>query len=108
MEIEEDALKAAVGMSARYISDRFLPDKAIDVLDEACSRVSLAGFKVPEQIFDLEKTAQDLAVQLEEALVRGDVAEASLVRKEREEALKKLEAAKTTVPAEKCGQNSWW
>ncbi len=94
VKIEEEALKAAVGMSARYISDRFLPDKAIDVLDEACSKVSLKGFKVPEKIFDLEKTAQDLAVDLEEALVRGDVAEASLVRKERDEALKKLRQQK--------------
>ena len=94
VKIEEEALKAAVGMSARYISDRFLPDKAIDLLDEACSKVSLKGFKVPEKIFDLEKTAQDLAVDLEEALVRGDVAEASLVRKERDEALKKLKQQK--------------
>lgn len=94
VKIEEEALKAAVGMSARYISDRFLPDKAIDVLDEACSKVSLKGFKVPEKIFNLEKTAQDLAVDLEEALVRGDVAEASLVRKERDEALKKLKQQK--------------
>lgn len=94
VKIEEEALKAAVGMSARYISDRFLPDKAIDVLDEACSKESLKGFKVPEKIFDLEKTAQDLAVDLEEALVRGDVAEASLVRKERDEALKKLKQQK--------------
>lgn len=94
VKIEEEALKAAVGMSARYISDRFLPDKAIDVLDEACSKVSLKGFKVPEKIFDLEKAAQDLAVDLEEALVRGDVAEASLVRKERDEALKKLKQQK--------------
>lgn len=94
VKIEEEALKAAVGMSARYISDRFLPDKAIDVLDEACSKVSLKGFKVPEKIFDLEKTAQDLTVDLEEALVRGDVAEASLVRKERDEALKKLKQQK--------------
>ena len=90
VEIEKDALKAAVKLSARYVSDRFLPDKAIDVLDEACSRVSLRGFQVPEQIFDLEKAAQELSSQLEEALVRGDIAEASLVRKEREEALKKL------------------
>ena len=97
VKIEEEALKAAVGMSARYISDRFLPDKAIDVLDEACSKVSLKGFKVPEKIFDLEKTAQDLAVDLEEALVRGDVAEASLVRKERDEALKKLKQQKQRI-----------
>ncbi len=90
VKIEEEALQAAVKMSARYISDRFLPDKAIDVLDEACSKVSLKGFRVPEKIFDLEKTSQELGMDLEDALVRGDVAEASLLRKEREESLKKL------------------
>ena len=46
--IEEKALEAAVQMSERYITDRNLPDKAIDVLDEACSKVSLKGYKVPE------------------------------------------------------------
>ena len=45
--IEEKALEAAVLMSERYITDRHLPDKAIDVLDEACSKVSLKGYKVP-------------------------------------------------------------
>ena len=54
VEIEEDALKAAVHMSCRYINDRFLPDKAIDVLDESCSKVKLRGFKVPENIVGTE------------------------------------------------------
>ena len=40
-------------LSDRYISDRFLPDKAIDVLDEACSKAALRGYKMPEQIEDL-------------------------------------------------------
>ncbi len=56
VKIQDGALVSAATLSDRYITDRFLPDKAIDVLDEACSKVSLKGFKVPEKIFDLEKT----------------------------------------------------
>ena len=97
-------MQAAVKMSARYISDRFLPDKAIDVLDEACSKVSLKGFRVPEKIFELEKTSQNLAMDLEDALVRGDVAEASLVRKEREEAIKKLAQQKKRFQQKNAGK----
>nr|WP_296266504.1 ATP-dependent Clp protease ATP-binding subunit [uncultured Merdimonas sp.] len=104
VKIEEEALQAAVKMSARYISDRFLPDKAIDVLDEACSKVSLKGFRVPEKIFELEKTSQNLAMDLEDALVRGDVAEASLVRKEREEAIKKLAQQKKRFQQKNAGK----
>ena len=64
VEIEADALKAAVRLSSRYISDRFLPDKAIDVVDEACSKVSLRGFKVPESIYQLEELIEKLRVDL--------------------------------------------
>ncbi|MEG2145826.1 MAG: ATP-dependent Clp protease ATP-binding subunit, partial [Lachnospiraceae bacterium] len=48
--IEEEALEAAVKLSVRYVNDRNLPDKAIDVIDEACSKVKLAGFKVPDKL----------------------------------------------------------
>ena len=78
-------------MSGRYINDRFLPDKAIDVLDEACSKVSLAGFKVPESMLQLEKTVSRLTVDMEEAIRNGDMPEASLLRQEKEMAEKKLE-----------------
>ena len=56
VKIEQDALEAAVWLSGRYISDRFLPDKAIDVVDEACSKVALKGFTVPERVFELERS----------------------------------------------------
>ncbi len=91
VEIEEEALEAAVKLANRYVNDRFLPDKAIDVLDEACSKVSLRGFKVPESMMELEKTIAGLADDLEDAIRDGDIAEASLVRKEQENAEKKLE-----------------
>ena len=58
-KIQEEALEAAVNYSSRYINDRFLPDKAIDVVDEACSKVSLRGFKVPENVYKLERHRQN-------------------------------------------------
>lgn len=91
VQIEEEALEEAVRLSERYISDRFLPDKAIDVVDEACSKASLRGFKVPESICELEELAARLRIDVEEAIRLGDMAEASLRNKEKEEAEKKLE-----------------
>lgn len=90
VEIEQEALESAVALSARYVSDRFLPDKAIDVLDETCSKVSLRGIKVPESIGELEHLIEDLKLQKEECIKQGDMAEASLLHKEQIEAEKKL------------------
>ncbi len=92
--IEEKALEAAVQMSERYITDRNLPDKAIDVLDEACSKVSLKGYKVPDNLTAMEDSLKELVQQKEESIRRGDFAEASLVQKEQEQVEKKLEEVK--------------
>ena len=94
VEIEEDALKAAVHMSCRYINDRFLPDKAIDVLDESCSKVKLRGFKVPENIVGTEIRCRKLEQEKEVALKAGDIEKASELHREQKEAEKKLEQAK--------------
>ena len=94
VQIEEEALEAAVKLSSRYINDRFLPDKAIDVLDEACSKVSLRGFRVPDGIFALEESVTELSKEIEEEICQGNMTEASLLRKERDEAAKKLEQIK--------------
>ena len=94
VQIEEEALEAAVKLSSRYINDRFLPDKAIDVLDEACSKVSLRGFKVPDSIFTLEESVAELSKEMEEEICQGNMTEASLLRKERDEAANKLEQIK--------------
>ena len=90
--IREDALDAAVHLSERYITDRNLPDKAIDVLDEACSRVGMRGYKVPENLKTLEKTFKELANQKEECIKAGDFAEASILHTEQKEVEKKLES----------------
>ena len=91
VKIQEEALEAAVNYSSRYINDRFLPDKAIDVVDEACSKVSLRGFKVPENVYKLEKTQTELAKELEDAIKSGNMTEASMLHKELNEAEEKLE-----------------
>lgn len=99
VEIEEAALEAAVRLSDRYISDRFLPDKAIDVVDEACSKVSLKDFKAPEKLYELEGMITALEEKMEEAVCRGDMAEAGMLKKEKAEAERKLLRQRKSIRA---------
>lgn len=92
--IETAAIDAAIELSERYINDRHLPDKAIDVLDEACSRVSLAGYKVPENLVKLEQMLSELGTEKEECIKAGDFAEASRIHGEQETLVKKIEGTK--------------
>ena len=92
--IRDEALEAAVSMSERYITDRNLPDKAIDVLDESCSKVSLKGYKVPENLTALDLRLKELEKQKEESIKNGCFEETSLLQKEQEEAEKKSEQLK--------------
>ena len=92
--VEQEALESAVALSVRYVNDRFLPDKAIDVLDEACSKVSLRGFKVPDSIEELEQVIDNLKVQKEEAIREGNMTEASTLHKEQIATEKKLDQAR--------------
>ena len=90
LKIEQEALKAAVDLSTRYISDRFLPDKALDVLDEACSRVKLQGFKAPENLAKLEALFMEMAAEKEARIKAGEFAEASVIHQEQELIEKKV------------------
>jgi len=94
VQITDAAIEAAVHLSCRYINDRFLPDKALDVLDESCSRVKLRGFKVPENIQQMEVECKSLGIAKEESLKAGDIEEASRLHNEQKELEKKLERAK--------------
>lgn len=78
--IEDSAVEAAVKMAVRYINDRFLPDKAIDIIDEASSKVQLAGYQAPERLVALEKEVQHLTLEKEAALKRGDLEKAKEVQ----------------------------
>ena len=66
--IEDSAINGAVTLSKRYINDRYLPDKAIDLMDEACAKVRLTGMKTPQGISELEAEIKKLELQKEQAL----------------------------------------
>ncbi|NCB92815.1 MAG: ATP-dependent Clp protease ATP-binding subunit [Clostridia bacterium] len=98
VEITDEALTAAVKMSTRYIADRFLPDKAIDLIDEAASKIQLTGYEVPEAIKEGEEKLAHLADEKEEAIKSGDFAKAREVQelqklevKEYQKAVKRFE-----------------
>jgi len=94
VKIGDDALQAAVRLSNRYINDRFLPDKAIDVLDETCSKAALKGFKIPDSVRELSLLCDQLDEQMETAIRNGDMKEASLIKDEYAMAWNKLEQIK--------------
>ena len=84
VEISDQALEAAVSLSVRYISDRFLPDKAIDLMDEACSRKRLGFGKKAKKTLPLELEIQALSDDIENLLEAGDIDEAAeLLKKQR-------------------------
>ena len=83
--ITEEGIEAAARLSARYVTDRFLPDKAIDLMDEAAARVRLEGVKTSTSLQDIRIEMNRLAEEMEEAIQRMDLKEASSLRKEKEE-----------------------
>ena len=91
--ISPEIARQAVLLSERYITDRFLPDKAIDLMDEAAARVRLTGFKTPEQISGYETKIRSLEQELEQALIRQEFEHASEIKCEKEELEKKYEKA---------------
>jgi ATP-dependent Clp protease ATP-binding subunit ClpB len=73
VRIKDDALSAAVELSNRYISDRFLPDKAIDLIDEAAAKLRLEMNSVPEEIDELERRIRQLEIEREAIKREGDI-----------------------------------
>lgn len=85
--ITDDALKAAVKMSARYITDRFLPDKAIDLIDEAASKKRLGSQTEPQDLKEKEKLLETLISEKQEAITAQDFEKAAEIR-DKEKTLK--------------------
>ncbi len=90
----DDALEACVKLTDRYISDRNFPDKAIDALDEAGSRVKVINIAVPSGIEEMEKHLDELNTEKLAAAQRHDFAQATILRDEAAELSKKLESAR--------------
>lgn len=89
----EEAINACVTLTARYITDRFLPDKAIDALDEAGSRVYMKNMKVPEIIVDHEKQIDEIKELKQKAVKRQDYLEARKLKDEEERLQMELSSA---------------
>lgn len=104
VEITDEALEAAARMAERYINDRFLPDKAIDLIDEAASRVRLDGFKYPAALTELEQELGALGEQLEKALKEEDFESASLLQQKVQQTESKYQKARARFDREKRGK----
>ena len=93
--ITDEALEAAVKMSIRYLPDRFLPDKAIDLIDEAASSLRLRTVTMPLNIKELEEKLEELEKEKEEAIKTEEFEKAGEMKKQQTELKRQLEQAKT-------------
>lgn len=91
VRIKDDAIIAAVELSNRYITDRFLPDKAIDLMDEAASKVRLAGYAAPKNLTESEQKLAEYDAKIEQALIDDDIEEASRISAKKQEAEEKYQ-----------------
>ncbi len=91
---EPEAIKACVDLSVRYMSDRHLPDKAIDILDEAGARVHISNIHVPTEVLELEGQIEDIKVQKNLVVKSQNFEEAAKLRDTEKRLLENLETAK--------------
>ena len=94
LKISDEAIDAAVNLSSRYINDRFLPDKAIDLMDEAASRVRMRSRTMPAEIQTIEKRVNALQSEKESAIQAQDFEQAALLRDREKEQRAELEKAR--------------
>jgi ATP-dependent Clp protease ATP-binding subunit ClpC len=90
----DDAIRGAVKLSERYITDRFLPDKAIDVLDETGARVHLANIVVPKEITELEEEIKQIRKEKDVVIKNQEFERAAVLRDQEKRLNRKLDAAK--------------
>lgn len=94
VKISDDAIKSAVNLSARYIADRYLPDKAIDLIDEAASRVRLKRQTAPVDVKELEEQIKQVCADKQEAINTQDFERAAKLRDKEKELTAQLEQHK--------------
>ena len=92
--IEDEALEAAVKMSVRYINDRFLPDKAIDIIDEAASKVQLGGYRSVPEIDQFEAEIREILQQKELAIKKADLSMAKELQQRQNEIEEQIQSCK--------------
>ena len=99
-KITDEALKAAVTLSSRYITDRFLPDKAIDVVDEAASKVRMKVFSAAPDVKALEDRLNTVKKEKEAAVTSQDFEKAAKLRDEEQSLVKEIDDKKTVAKEE--------
>lgn len=105
VKITDEALEGAAELSHRYINDRFLPDKAIDLIDEAASKIRVENFASPSEVKDLEGQLQSLKKEKEEAITTQDFEKAAQLRDDERKLKEKLEAQEEAWDKEKRSKN---
>ncbi len=106
VKITDESIDAAVKLSARYISDRYLPDKAIDLVDEAASRVRLRTFTAPDSLQELEKRIKDLEADKAAAVNAQEFERAASLRDKQKGLQEELEQARDDWAAKNERSNS--
>jgi ATP-dependent Clp protease ATP-binding subunit ClpC len=96
----DEAINACVNLTTRYITDRFLPDKAIDALDESGSRVHLTNIHVPQDILDIEQKIEQIKIEKNKVVRSQKYEEAAKLRDTEKHLLEELDQAKTVWEAE--------
>jgi ATP-dependent Clp protease ATP-binding subunit ClpC len=96
----DEAINACVALTSRYITDRFLPDKAIDALDEAGSRVHLTNIHVPENIIEIENKIEEIKLEKNKVVKSQKYEEAAKLRDTEKNLLEELDRAKAAWEAE--------
>ena len=103
VEISDEAIQAAVQYGKRYINDRYLPDKAIDLIDEAASKKQLGAEKMPESLEELNQSLDELSNQKEQAIILGEWEEAQRLNQEQTALEKKLADTKKKMEKKQSG-----
>ena len=94
VKITDDAIKAAVELSSRYVNDRYLPDKAIDLMDEAASRVKLQSLTAPKEVKKIEEKIAEIVKEKEDAINTQNFEKAAKLRDKGQKEKEKLEKVK--------------
>jgi len=105
IKITDEAIRAAAELSNRYITDRFLPDKAIDLIDEASSMVKINSYVAPDGLKDLEEKLEELLQEKEEAINTQNFEKAAQIRDKEKQIRKQLEEEKNRWQKEKQNSN---
>ena len=98
LKISDEAIEAAVALSVRYIGDRFLPDKAIDLVDEAASKLHIQGYTPSDEVKALEEKLKNVRAEKEEAILGEDYEKAASVRDTEKELQEQIKNAKASSP----------